>query len=159
MSKKITKKERKRQIEEAKLNKPYLEKIADYIIKNLKRYGIHILRYDSKSTESIYLKFDYGMSGSLRISSHEGKKNLVYTFNLIQGLKKPYIKKCKSSNGYNLERYYYPDSLTKNLVGDIIRYKKFRVSKYGKDNYAKYMHRNKGYVGKGDKFWFYCKEV
>lgn len=40
-----------------------------------------IHRYDAYSTNSVYLKFDYGVANSLRIADHAGKKHLAYRFN------------------------------------------------------------------------------
>lgn len=37
-----------------------------------------IHRYDAYSTNSVYLKFDYGVANSLRIADHAGKKHLAY---------------------------------------------------------------------------------
>lgn len=41
-----------------------------------------IHRYDAYSTNSVYLKFDYGVANSLRIADHAGKKHLAYRFNI-----------------------------------------------------------------------------
>lgn len=38
-----------------------------------------IHRYDAYSTNSVYLKFDYGVANSLRIADHAGKEYLSYT--------------------------------------------------------------------------------
>ena len=54
-----------------------LEQIAENVIQRLKGKVI-IHRYDSISTNSIYLKFDYGVACSLRISDHNGYKHLDY---------------------------------------------------------------------------------
>lgn len=35
-----------------------------------------IHRYDAYSTNSVYLKFDYGLGNSLRLSDHTGKAGL-----------------------------------------------------------------------------------
>lgn len=42
-----------------------------------------IHRYDAYSTNSVYLKFDYGVANSLRIADHAGKEYLSYRFNII----------------------------------------------------------------------------
>ncbi len=46
-----------------------------------------IHRYDAYSTNSVYLKFDYGLGNSLRLSDHTGKAGLNYRFNIITTLK------------------------------------------------------------------------
>lgn len=44
-------------------------KIIDFLLDN----GFSVLRYDAYSTNSIYLKLDYGVCYSIRISDHPGK--------------------------------------------------------------------------------------
>ena len=46
-----------------------------------------IHRYDAYSTNSVYLKFDYGLGNSLRLSDHTGKAGLNYRFNIITTMK------------------------------------------------------------------------
>lgn len=48
-----------------------------------------IHRYDAYSTNSVYLKFDYGVANSLRIADHAGKEYLSYRFNIILTLAEP----------------------------------------------------------------------
>lgn len=48
-----------------------------------------IHRYDAYSTNSVYLKFDYGVANSLRIADHAGKEYLSYRFNIILTLTEP----------------------------------------------------------------------
>lgn len=56
--------------------------VAAAVIKRLiGKVVIH--RLDAYSTNSIYLKFDYGIVNSLRISDHEGKKHLPDTMYTI----------------------------------------------------------------------------
>lgn len=62
-----------------------LKDIASYAIKVLKEHGIVIQKYEAYSTNSIYLKLDCGVSKSLRISDHNGKKHLNYTYNIVNG--------------------------------------------------------------------------
>ena len=50
--------------------------------------GFIVQRYDSVTTNSIYLKLDYGMCNSIRISDHKGKKHLSYMYNLRSDIKK-----------------------------------------------------------------------
>lgn len=62
-----------------------------------------IHRYDAYSTNSVYLKFDYGLGNSLRLSDHTGKAGLNYRFNIITTLKSLGIE---TSGEY--PRFYYP---------------------------------------------------
>ncbi|WP_181879268.1 hypothetical protein [Levilactobacillus brevis] len=51
--------------------------------------GIKVMRYDAYSTNSVYLKLDYGLLYTLRISDHPGKRYLAYRFNVIRGYHGP----------------------------------------------------------------------
>ena len=59
-----------------------INQIADYIQTKLLEQGFIIHRYDAYSTNSIYLKLDYGAMNSIRISDHRGKQHLSYKYNI-----------------------------------------------------------------------------
>lgn len=65
-----------------------ISKAANFIIEECRKSGIVVHRYDAKNTSSIYLKFDWGVAHSLRISDHKGIEKYHYRFNLSQGLQK-----------------------------------------------------------------------
>jgi hypothetical protein len=67
------------------MGKRSLSVIAEEVINQLQDQVI-IHRYDAFSTNSIYLKFDYGLAYSLRISDHAGKKHLAYRFNILESM-------------------------------------------------------------------------
>ena len=91
-------------------------KVADEIVLRLKDAGFVIQRYDAYSTDSIYLKLDYGISHSIRISGHSGKKHLKYTYNVL----KDYDGKTFIKEG-NLWRQYYSFSQLDDLIASIIK--------------------------------------
>ena len=137
---------------------PYFEMMATEIIDYVKSFGIHVLRYDSKSSDSIYLKFDYGLAGSLKISDHNNTNGLKDVFNIIQNLENPYSEKVNLNNG-SMDTYYYPDCLYKNVAKDIVRYKDYRVAKYGLSGYSDYSIKNKEKIKKSRTFWSKAIEV
>ena len=57
--------------------KETIKKIADDISRSLLEEGFDILRYDSYSSNSVYLKIDCGVCHTIRISDHPGKKHLI----------------------------------------------------------------------------------
>ena len=69
-----------------------------------------IHRYDAYSTNSVYLKFDYGVANSLRIADHAGKEHLAYG--------EP--EKIPLSNDYGVSMFF--DYGTKALTPDLIFY-------------------------------------
>lgn len=69
-----------------------LDEIANKIQSKLLDKGFIIHRYNAYSTKSIYLKLDYGVGNSIRISDHIGKGHLQYRYNVLTTVKKPYEK-------------------------------------------------------------------
>lgn len=135
-----------------------LADIATDIIKFAKSNDIHVLRYDSKSSNSIYLKFDYGMAGSLRLSDTQSTNDLRHTFNLLSCIDKPYKDSCFNEDK-NSTMFYYPISMTQNVMIDIVRFKEFRKSKYGPQKYKalfdKYKENREEKIG----FWKKASQV
>ncbi len=106
------------------------QEVAEYVCRQLAGKVI-IHRYDAYSTNSIYLKFDYGVANSLRISDHPGKKHLAYRYNIDFARK--YYKIKYSPQGY--PRYHYPVSAVDRAIKDILdvkRAKEYRYRDYGK---------------------------
>jgi len=89
--------------------KQSLNDIADSVIENL-RGKVIIHRYDSYSTNSIYLKFDYGVANSLRISDHDGKQHLRYRYNILESMKDRASKKEICRGGLQMT-FYSPDMI------------------------------------------------
>lgn len=101
-----------------------IDKVASAVIEKL-RGKVIIHRYDAYSTNSVYLKFDYGVANSLRISDHPGKKYLKYRYNIIT------TQKCKQSKrdcGY--ERIYYTPEMINAVCRDIIAAKEEKKKRY-----------------------------
>lgn len=104
--------------------KASLNDIAESVIKRLKGKVI-IHRYDSYSTNSIYLKFDFGVANSLRISDHQGKQYLKYRYNILTGVTS---KKVKKDGGF--ERIYYSPDMVKAVCRDILQSKERKQQQY-----------------------------
>lgn len=129
-----------------------INKIADEIVKTLSPY-FTIQRYDAHKTDSIYLKLDYGVCNSIRISDHPGKRHLQYRYNLIIGgevniIEEEYI------------RYFYNEETYGDLLCLIIFDKKAKLDKYGVGRYVQFMNRNKE-LHESDKkgFWHNARLV
>ena len=112
-----------------------LEKIARHISDRLLDEGFIIQRYNAYSTDSIYLKLDYGAANSIRISNHPGKKHLRYRYNIIldgqtEDVMDTYI------------RHYYKPEDVDSMLEAIIAKKKEDIQKYGITGYQKCMQMN-----------------
>lgn len=106
--------------------KDSLEAIAEEVI-NILKDKVVIHRYDSYSTNSIYLKFDYGVANSLRISDHRGKRHLSYRYNIIEGLK---ISSKKSNFNRGHEMRFYSPEMIKACCRDILKAKAEKQKQY-----------------------------
>lgn len=114
-----------------------LNDVAEALISALLDRGFVIQRYDAYSTNSIYLKLDYGVSNSIRISDHRGKEKLNYRYNIG-------IDQCayRKEEG-RFVRYYFPVSQLEKLVALIEDERIQKIRKYGTKAYFRYMEQNK----------------
>lgn len=137
-----------------------MDEVADYLVEQLKGQGLTIHRYDATSTHSIYLKLDFGVAGSIRISDHKGKRYLHYTYN-VETWRKEYDVGIDKRGNF---RYYYPP--TKEMLDKLVAEAKQRADerhkKYGDEKYAEYMRKNQeqGLQTKKDwTFWHKARLV
>lgn len=130
-----------------------LQDIADYLIKTLKAYGFTIHRYDAYSSNSIYLKLDYGVCNSIRISDHSGKKYLKYRYNFIlSGV--PYEEQIDT-----YPRFYFNETSIEQMISKIKQDKENKINNYGIRNYTMYVNKNKADIGNQKGFWKQAKLV
>lgn len=123
-----------------------LETIAEHMIRVLKDNNVAIQRYDSATTSSIYLKLDYGVAFSIRISNHKGKKHLKYRYNVL--LDEP------SHYDAIAQRYYYNQTTVDMMLNHILAERQRKISKYGITNYKNFMINNQKSHAKDKRgFW------
>lgn len=132
--------------------KKQLNDIADTIIASLKANGFSIHRYDAYSTNSIYLKLDYGVCNSIRISDHEGKQHLKYRYNVIINGKERFVQD-------KYPRYYYNQDSINSLLNKILSDKEQKVLKYGQVSYNIYMRQNNQESHDKKGFWAQAKLI
>lgn len=137
-----------------------LNELAEYITSHLKSHGVSVLRNDSPNG-SIYLTFDCGQSGFLRISDHKAKRFNNARYNLVTTQRElsRVVIPTQDSN-YNIIKYFYPVKEVNLLIDDILNYIKFRKKYLGEKHYkdfCEYAIHNK--VGKAKGFWGSCKIV
>ena len=80
-----------------------LQWVANTLVNFLHSRGIKVMRYDAFSTNSIYLKLDYGLLYSVRLSDHPGKQYLAYRFNAVAKYRGP--SKVPTDWGWSREFY------------------------------------------------------
>ena len=105
-----------------------ISEAADYLIEQLLDMGFTIQRYDAYSTNSIYLKLDYGLCNSIRISDHNGKKHLHYMFNVLTSHKGNLRRRIDEFTRY----YYKSNKHQMNMLLEKIRsHRKKKMAYYG----------------------------
>lgn len=139
-----------------------LNRAAQYLVDELKANGMLVMRYDSKSSHSIYLKVDDGALGTIRISDHEGKPHLGYKYNLIAGSAR------KTVRFGNRPRHYCPLSDIIVLRDKLLYDRDMMVTRMGLSGYhskmvlskQKGMRITENNARKGkDSFWTDAKYV
>ena len=128
--------------------KKSLNDIADAVIEKL-RGKVIIHRYDSFSTNSIYLKFDYGVANSLRISDHDGKRHLKYRFNILESMGNKSSKETHTRQGF--EMVFYSPAMINACCRDILASKADRVERYR--DYDAIVERAKAEATPEKGFW------
>ena len=125
------------------------QKLAGHIIKKLRQKGVHVLRCDSRSSKSIYLKFDFGVAFGLRISDHASRKHhLNYRYNLL------------TNNTHNKWDFAYSPGNLNKLIYRILDNRKNKINKLGRKQYRSYMKKLSRNVGNSKSgFWKFCQEV
>lgn len=124
-----------------------LNNLADSIAERLLAEGFVIQRYDAYTTNSIYLKLDYGVCNSIRISDHAGKKHLKYRYNIGS-----FVNEFRKEKD-RFDRYYYRSDKSKNLIKKIISDRDCKKSKYGEDGYRGFMQDNVNRNSDALGFW------
>ena len=128
--------------------KQSLNDIADAVIEKLKGKVI-IHRYDSYSTNSIYLKFDYGVANSLRISDHDGKQHLRYRYNIVESMSNRSSKKECYRKG--MQMIFYSPAMINACCRDILAAKIEKEQQY--HSYEAVVNTAKGKAEYQRGFW------
>ena len=133
-----------------------IENVTEYIIKELKKHNIIIHRYDAYSTNSIYLKLDYGACNSIRISDHTGKEHLKYKYNVMPKCKNGWVRDKQFWRYYcNISQDKFIDDMIKIITDDRLA----KIILVGKENYNKKVSQLCDESSNAIGFWEKCFEV
>mgnify|MGYP004684540503 CR=1 FL=1 len=142
----------KKTIDKKKVSK--VESSLERLIQGLKEKKIHLLRWDDPKTHTIYLKMDWGVLSTIRISDQVASGKYTYKYNVILGAKKGAVKQ---ENG--ITREYYTLREMKALISSIEIEREEKIHKYGRANYQKYMLANKQKAKSQKGFFEGAKEI
>jgi len=130
-----------------------LKALYIYIAEKLLLKGFDIYGYESFSSNSFYLKLDAGLCGSLRISDHQGKSYLNYTYNILT---------CEPEMWVDFDgRYFYNLKFTDVCVDNITTRRVDKVTQWGgPEKYKAQLFSVKdNNIGKKKGFWSKCKKL
>ena len=111
------------------------ESVAYRVIDELLRQHIKVHAYRSVSSDSIYIKLDAGVCGSVRVSDHRGKEKLKYKFNVDLSLSKQ-TRYVTHKMGYT--RFYYSSDNLNLMFSDIAEVRANKMEQYGLEAKIKY---------------------
>lgn len=114
------------------------KQIAKILVKELIKLGFIVHRYNAYTTNSIYLKLDFGVCCGIRIADHNGKKKYHYRFNVIKDYKGDKITYFR-----NLISYFYTFNEIPQLLQKIQEERQTKIQKYGIDKYYSLMEIEK----------------
>lgn len=134
---------------------PRITDLVEEAIRFLKSNGFVVQRYNAYSTNSIYLKLDYGLCNSIRFSDHRGKKHLNYRYNLLTCQEK--MQDERTLQGW--KRSFYPPNWFDVMLQDIVRDKEEKLRRYGAQRYEQLMLKNLQENGASKGFWSKCELV
>ena len=115
-----------------------IPEIAQYLCERLIAEGFTVQRYDAYKTDSIYLKLDFGVCNSIRISDHPGKRYLKYRYNIG-----PFVKEYRYENKRGLPRIYFCQDQAETLIERILKDRESKLKRYGADRYRKYAEESR----------------
>lgn len=132
------------------------KEIAKRIVRVLKREGAVVHRYDASSSNSIYIKVDGGVVGTIRIADHystKKRKHLGYRYNLLTQLDEFTFDK-------DPVRYYYPERDLDIMIGNIVaRREAIRKESYGDFIYQQKINQSIHKQRKAPGFWQRAQRV
>ena len=127
--------------------------IAEQVSAELLKNGFVIQRYDAYSTDSIYLKIDYGVCNSIRISDHPGKRHLKYRYNIGSFVKRPKRERDQ------FERIYFRAEGAKDLVRQVMKDREEKMRRFGEKRYREFMKKNRCENAGKRGFWSNAKTL
>lgn len=116
---------------------------------------IEIHGYFSRSYGSYYMKFDYGLGGSLRIADHDSRKiHLKYKYNLMLQEKGGLVIRLDEG----IERRFYGSDLIPELIFDLVIHIAEKRREYG-GQYKILMEEERRKSLSGQGFWRDAKPI
>ena len=129
--------------------------IADELQNRFLDENFIVQRYDAYTTRSIYIKLDYGVAHTIRVSDHKGYDRLSYRYNIRTDIKKSYHE--NDSKGF-IRYYITPDDIDK-FIKSVIDSRNKKINKIGEVGYS--LEVQKRYLSNSQNFgfWTKCRQI
>lgn len=128
--------------------KAQINNLEKFVVNELKKNGFAVQLYHSYTSNSVYIKVDYGVCNTIRISDHEGYKNLSYRYNLRTD-----CGRYRTDRSKPYPQYIFPSFEKKKMIDWIISSRARKIENLGLRGYEQemksYRHLNYGKSG----FW------
>lgn len=134
-------------------------RVADDISNALLPLGVTIHRNDSITTLSVYLKFDYGVLNSVRISDHRGKDQFVFKYNIRTDVEEAYTSNAVAF-AQSTEHHFFPLADWEKVVRRILIHRAMLIGKYGEGGYQKFLEDKLAYKAvTKNRFWINARHL
>lgn len=132
------------------------DKLIDDLTLLFLKEGFNIQVYKAYTTNSVYIKLDYGFCYTIRISDHKGRSNLSYRYNIDVTRKKLVDRRVE----YGRNRNYYGRYRIDVMIADILKCRNDKINEIGgiseyikaKNEYRKQNKDNKGFWSKAIEY-------
>lgn len=128
-----------------------VEWVASTLVHFFQGQGIKVMRYDAYSTSSIYLKLDYGLLYTMRISDHTGKEYLNYRYNVTKGYQG--VPRRPTKWGWDREFISFNRNRLNEVCLEILRMRAKKVSCLGMYGYQEEMDERRRKNANNRGFW------
>ncbi|ATU69515.1 hypothetical protein CT113_03830 [Levilactobacillus brevis] len=134
-----------------------VQSISDTMVHFFQSQGIKVMRYNSYTTSSVYLKLDYGMLYTMRISDHLGKKYLNYRYNVTRGYQG--VPRRQTDWGWDREFISFNRNRLNEMCLEIIRMRAKKISCLGLYGYQEEMDKRRKKNANQRGFWQKAKDL
>jgi hypothetical protein len=115
-----------------------VQRVADQIVGELKARGFVVHRTDAVHSASVYLKLDYGVANTIRISDHTGSGGrLDFRFNILSHVRGSFTTLMEDGT----DRHWYGWGDVGRALKDIEAFRERKRAMLG-DEYGYLMERN-----------------
>lgn len=131
-----------------------IKRLAGGIAKALAREGFTVHRYDAETTDSVYLRLDWGACNTIRVSDHPGYAHAGNRYNIGPWIEMP----MRTEEKY--PRFYWPEDRSAALIAKCIADRDARIGWSGRGGYDAIVAKKRREARKSrSKFWERARKV